>query len=56
MNKVIQPKVKVKLVQSEIFNVTVGSMQCDLLWNQGKPRKTLIEWASRRTFQMQTDF
>jgi hypothetical protein len=27
-----------------------------LLWNQGKPRKTLIELAGRRTFRMQTDF
>jgi hypothetical protein len=27
-----------------------------LLWNQGKPQKTLIELAGRRTFQMQTDF
>jgi hypothetical protein len=25
-----------------------------LLWDQGKPRKTLIELAGRRTFQMQT--
>jgi hypothetical protein len=27
-----------------------------LLWDQGKPRKTLIELAGRRTFRMQTDF
>jgi hypothetical protein len=27
-----------------------------LLWDQGKPRKTLIELAGSRTFQMQTDF
>jgi hypothetical protein len=27
-----------------------------LLWDQEKPRKTLIELAGRRTFQMQTDF
>jgi hypothetical protein len=26
------------------------------LWDQGKPRKTLIELASRRAFRMQTDF
>jgi hypothetical protein len=25
------------------------------LWEQGKPRKTLIEMAGRRTFRMQTD-
>jgi hypothetical protein len=28
----------------------------NLLWDQGKPRKTLIELAGRRTFRMQTDF
>jgi hypothetical protein len=27
-----------------------------LLWDQGKPRKILIEMAGRRTFRMQTDF
>jgi hypothetical protein len=27
-----------------------------LLWDQRKPRKTLIELAGRRTFQIQTDF
>jgi hypothetical protein len=27
-----------------------------LLWDQGKPQKTLIELAGRRTFRMQTDF
>jgi hypothetical protein len=27
-----------------------------LLWDQGKPRKTLMELAGRRTFRMQTDF
>jgi hypothetical protein len=27
-----------------------------LLCGQGKPRKTLIELAGRRIFQMQTDF
>jgi hypothetical protein len=27
-----------------------------LLWDQGKPRKTLIELAGRRNFRMQTDF
>jgi hypothetical protein len=27
-----------------------------LLWDKGKPRKTLIELAGHRTFQMQTDF
>jgi hypothetical protein len=27
-----------------------------LLWDQGKPRKTLIELAGRRTFRMQSDF
>jgi hypothetical protein len=27
-----------------------------LLWDQGKPRKTLIELVGRRTFWMQTDF
>jgi hypothetical protein len=27
-----------------------------LIWNQGKPRKTLIELAGRSTFRMQTDF
>jgi hypothetical protein len=27
-----------------------------LLWDQGKPWKTLIELAGRRTFRMQTDF
>jgi hypothetical protein len=27
-----------------------------LLWDQAKPRKTLIELAGRRTFRMQTDF
>jgi hypothetical protein len=27
-----------------------------LLWDQGKPRKALIELAGRRTFWMQTDF
>jgi hypothetical protein len=27
-----------------------------LLLNQGKPWKTLIELAGRRTFRMQTDF
>jgi hypothetical protein len=27
-----------------------------LLWDQGKPGKTLIELAGRRTFRMQTDF
>jgi hypothetical protein len=27
-----------------------------LLWDQGKPRKTLIELVGRRTFRMQTDF
>jgi hypothetical protein len=27
-----------------------------LLWDQGKPRKTLVELAGRRTFRMQTDF
>jgi hypothetical protein len=27
-----------------------------LLWDQGKPRTTLIELAGRRTFRMQTDF
>jgi hypothetical protein len=27
-----------------------------LLWDQGKPRKTLIDLAGRRTFRMQTDF
>jgi hypothetical protein len=27
-----------------------------LLWDQGKPRKTLIELAGRRTFRMKTDF
>jgi hypothetical protein len=27
-----------------------------LLWDQGKPQKTLIDLASRRTFQMQIDF
>jgi hypothetical protein len=26
------------------------------LWDQGKPRRTLIELAVRRTFGMQTDF
>jgi hypothetical protein len=26
-----------------------------LLWDQGKPRKTLIELAGRRTFRMQTE-
>jgi hypothetical protein len=25
-------------------------------WEQGKPRKNLIELAGRRTFRMQTDF
>jgi hypothetical protein len=25
------------------------------LWNQGKPRKTLLEFAGRRNFRMQTD-
>jgi hypothetical protein len=25
------------------------------LWDQGKPRKTLIELGGRRTFRMQTD-
>jgi hypothetical protein len=28
----------------------------NLLWDQGKPRKTLIELAGRWTFRMQTDF
>jgi hypothetical protein len=27
-----------------------------LLWDQGKPLKTLIELAGRRTFRMQTDY
>jgi hypothetical protein len=27
-----------------------------LLWDQGKPWKTLIKLAGRRTFRMQTDF
>jgi hypothetical protein len=27
-----------------------------LLWDHGKPRKTLIELAGRRTLGMQTDF
>jgi hypothetical protein len=27
-----------------------------LLWDQGQPRKTLIELAGRRTFRMQTDY
>jgi hypothetical protein len=26
------------------------------LWDQGKPRETLIELAGRRTFRMQTDY
>jgi hypothetical protein len=26
------------------------------LWDQGKPGKTLIELAGRRTFRMQTDY
>jgi hypothetical protein len=26
------------------------------LWDEGQPRKTLIELAGRRTFRMQTDF
>jgi hypothetical protein len=26
------------------------------LWDLGKPRKTLIELAGRRTFRMQTDY
>jgi hypothetical protein len=25
-------------------------------WEQGKPRKTLIELAGRKTFRMQTDY
>jgi hypothetical protein len=27
-----------------------------LLWDKGKPRKTLIEMAGRKTFGIQTDF
>jgi hypothetical protein len=27
-----------------------------LFWDQGKPRKTLIELAGRRTFRIQTNF
>jgi hypothetical protein len=27
-----------------------------LLWDRGKPQKTLIELAGKRTFRMQTDF
>jgi hypothetical protein len=27
-----------------------------LLWDQGKPRKTLIELAGRRTFRTQTNY
>jgi hypothetical protein len=27
-----------------------------LIWDQGKPQKTLIELAGHRTFRMQTDF
>jgi hypothetical protein len=27
-----------------------------LLWDRGKPRKSLIEFAGHRTVQMQTDF
>jgi hypothetical protein len=27
-----------------------------LLWDRGKPRKTLIELAGHRTFRMRTDF
>jgi hypothetical protein len=27
-----------------------------LLWDQGKPRKTFIELAGRKTFRIQTDF
>jgi hypothetical protein len=38
-------------VQREIWVPTQHS-----LWDQGKPRKTLIELAGRRTFRMQTDY
>jgi hypothetical protein len=27
-----------------------------LLWDEGKPRRTLIDLVGRRTFRMQTDF
>jgi hypothetical protein len=50
MKKVIQPKVKVTLVQGEIFNVTIGRAAweaCSATWNLGTnsasalvPRKT----------------
>jgi hypothetical protein len=50
MNRVIQPKVKVTLVQGEIFNVTIGRAAweaCSAMWNLGTnsafalgPRKT----------------
>jgi hypothetical protein len=50
MNRVIQPKVEVTLVQSKIVNVTMHAVQCGiwvptqhLLWDQGKPWKPLIE-------------
>jgi hypothetical protein len=38
-------------VQREIWVPTQHS-----LWDQGKPWKTLIELAGRRTFLMQTDY
>jgi hypothetical protein len=66
MNKLIQPKVKVTLVQGEIFNVIIGraaweasSVTWNLVTNSAfalGPRKTLIELAGRRTFRMQIDF
>jgi hypothetical protein len=56
-------------VHTHIFNITIGRAACEtrsatrnlgktqhLLWDQGKPPKTLIELAGRRTFRMQTDF
>jgi hypothetical protein len=66
MNRVIQPKVKDTLVQSEMFNITNGRAAfgvCSATWNLGTnsafalgPRKTLIELAGRMAFWMQTDF
>jgi hypothetical protein len=38
-------------VQREIWVPTK-----QLLWDQGKPRKTLLELAGRMTFRMQTNF
>jgi hypothetical protein len=65
MNRVIQSEVKVKSqAKSLMLEGLHGkhAVQCGiwvstqhLLWDQGKPGKTLIELACRKTFRIQTD-